>query len=72
MIKAKIEFNDGREAQSFPTLHLAKKHVWENKLTGWINISYPQGRDNFMTHESIEVRKGKRRGMKEGTWVPCL
>ena len=58
----------GEQPRLFPTLHAAKVFVHNNKTTGYIHLWEKE--DD--TPQVIKVRKGKREGMKPGTWVPCI
>jgi hypothetical protein len=58
----------GEQPRLFPTLHLAKIFVHENKVTGYIHLA----ENESSVPQIIRVRKGKREGAKKGTWVPCV
>jgi hypothetical protein len=56
-----LRFSNGY-SRPFDTLHKALTVAWEQKVTGTVEL------DNG---ETIELKKGKRPGVKPKTWVPC-
>lgn len=52
----------GETPRRFARMAEAMRTAWEEKTTGY--IVDPE-------HTVINLRKGKRAGMKPGTWIPC-
>lgn len=55
--------DENGEDLNFDTLHRCLITAWSRRVTGEIKLSE--------TNEVIKLRKGKRPGVKPGSWVPC-